>query len=292
MTAIDVFAGAGGMSTGAVHAGIRVRFAVEIDRFAAKAYRRNHVDCEVFADDIRRLPSDTIKSIPRGSYGTVVFGGPPCQGFSYSNTRTRSVDNGANWLFEEFVRVVRVWQPDFFVLENVQGIVNTAGGIIIDSIIEQFNRLRYDLRYGVLNAVDFGVPQRRCRFFMIGSRNRRAAQLPRVVRSGHTTVEDAIRDLPSLKNGDDRSWLPYNDCPPSSYATRLRGSLHGCSSHLVTKNGPTVVHRYRFVPPGGNWACIPAQYMASYKDAGRCHTGIYHRPKISDCDLEGRKKSS
>ena len=88
MIGIDLFAGVGGMSTGAAQAGIDIKFAVECDKFAADAYRKNHPYCEIFVDDIRRLPSEKIKQIPRGSDGTVVFGGPPCQGFSYSNTRT------------------------------------------------------------------------------------------------------------------------------------------------------------------------------------------------------------
>ena len=91
MIAIDLFAGVGGMSTGAAQAGIDVKFAVERDKYAASAYRKNHPHCEIFVDDIRCLSSRKIKQIPRGSDGTVVFGGPPCQGFSYSNTRTREV---------------------------------------------------------------------------------------------------------------------------------------------------------------------------------------------------------
>ena len=165
MIAIDLFAGAGGMSTGASKAGINVVFAVERDRYAATAYRKNHPHCEIFTDDIRRLSSQKIKRISRGSDSTLVFGGPPCQGFSYSNTRTRIVHNENNWLFEDFVRVVKVWEPDFIVFENVQGVVNTAKGFFFDIITDRFDRLGYILDYGILNAADFGIPQKRSRFF-------------------------------------------------------------------------------------------------------------------------------
>jgi hypothetical protein len=93
--------------------------------------------------------------------GTIVFGGPPCQGFSYSNLRTRSADNPENWLFMEFVRVVQVWQPDWVVFENVRGVVNTAGGILFDHVIDHLTKLGYTTTHGLLNAMDFGVPQDR-----------------------------------------------------------------------------------------------------------------------------------
>ena len=277
MIGIDLFAGAGGMSTGAAQAGIDVKFAVECDKFAASAYRKNHPHCEIFVDDIRRLPSEKIKQIPRGSDGTVVFGGPPCQGFSYSNTRTRGVQNKNNWLFEDFARVVEIWQPDFVVFENVRGIVDTAKGLILKAIIDRFDQLGYTLSYGILNALDFDVPQKRSRFFLIGSRTNKKVKLPRRTVSVPLTVKDAIADLPPLVNGATQSWLPYGDTSPSTYAKKLRKGLLECSSHLVTKNNNEVIRRYRFIPPGGNWENIPPKMMKNYKDRHRCHTGIYYR---------------
>ena len=277
MIGIDLFAGVGGMSIGATQAGIDVKFAVECDKYAARAYAKNHPHCEVFDKDIRLLSSQRIKKIPHGSDGTVVFGGPPCQGFSYSNTRTRNVQNTNNWLFEEFVRVVKIWQPDFIVLENVQGIVNTAHGLFLEAILERCDQLKYTPSCGVLNALNYGVPQSRSRFFLIGSRTGRKVPLPQRVVSSPMTVGDAIADLPSLMNGASVSWLPYRDVQPSAYARKLRKRLAGCTSHLVTKNNKEVIRRYRSIPPGGNWEDIPVRMMKNYKDRHRCHTGIYHR---------------
>ena len=277
MIAIDLFAGAGGMSTGAAQAGIDVRFAVERDKYAANAYRKNHPDCEIFVGDIRCLSSRRIKQIPHGSNGTVVFGGPPCQGFSYSNTRTRVAHNESNWLFEEFIRVVRIWEPDFVVFENVQGITNTSRGLFLNAILDRFTQLKYTVTYGVLNALDYGVSQNRSRFFLIGARTNGQLLLPQRTASIPMTVRDSIADLPILANGAATCWLPYGDTPPSLYAKRLRKKLTGCSSHLVTQNTREVLARYPFVPSGGNWEDIPPKLMANYKDRRRCHTGIYHR---------------
>ena len=277
MNAIDLFAGAGGMSVGATQAGIDVKLAVECDKYAARAYRKNHPKCDVFGKDIRRLDSYEIKKIARGSRGTVVFGGPPCRGFSYSNTRTRGAHNEDNWLFEHFVRVVKLWRPDFVVLENVRGIIDTANGLILYAILDRFDRLGYTLTYGILNAVDFGVPQKRKRFFLIGSRTNSKVELPLPAVSPPTTVRDAISDLPSLSNGANTFWLPYGDIAPSKYAKGLRECLTGCSGHFVTRNNSNVIRRYSYVPPGGNWENIPPTMMRNYKDRHRCHTGIYHR---------------
>lgn len=277
MIGIDLFAGVGGMSTGATQAGIDVKFAVECDKYAASAYRKNHPNCEIFVNDIRLLSSRKIEQIPRGSDSTIVFGGPPCQGFSYSNTRTRGMQNENNWLFEDFVRVVKIWQPDFVVFENVRGITDTAKGLILNAIIDRFDQLGYTLSYGILNALDFGVPQKRSRFFLVGSRTSRKVKLPQGSVSSPTTVKDAIADLPDLVNGANESWLSYGYIPPSKYARKLRKELSGCSSHFVTKNSDDIINRYRFVPPGGNWENIPLKMMKNYKDRYRCHTGIYYR---------------
>ena len=279
MIGIDLFAGTGGMSVGAIQAGIDVKFAVEFEANAARSYRKNHRNCRLFSDDIRDLSNGFFRDISCGLQRIVVFGGPPCQGFSYSNSRTRGVGNHENWLFKEFVRVTRVVRPDFVVFENVEGITNTARGLFLESILEEFYKLRYSLKYGVLNALDFGVPQRRTRFFMIGSRFGLKVGLPHVFQRHRalTTVRDALSDLPALENGACVSWRPYADTKPSSYARRLRTKQSGCFNHLVSRNNRTVLRRYKYVLPGENWKSIPAHMMGNYKDRSRCHTGIYHR---------------
>jgi DNA (cytosine-5)-methyltransferase 1 len=121
MIGIDLFAGAGGMSVGASRAGVRVEFAVELDRFAARTYAKNHPSTVVYNGDVRGITADVLRPWARRRDELVVFGGPPCQGFSWSNARTRNTRNSANWLFLEFVRVVGLLTPAWVVFENVQG---------------------------------------------------------------------------------------------------------------------------------------------------------------------------
>jgi len=142
MIGIDLFAGAGGMSCGAVAAGVQIELAVESDRYAGDTYVRNHLGTAVHAADIRKLSNRQIRRIRRGTDGTIAFGGPPCRGFSYSNQRTRSSANPDNWLFLEFLRVVSVWQPDWVVFENVRGITDTEGGRVPGARSEYVDRER------------------------------------------------------------------------------------------------------------------------------------------------------
>lgn len=279
MIGIDLFAGAGGMSWGARASGIDVQCVIENDRFAAKTYIRNHQpQYGVFADDIRKFDPTTI-SFDRNE-GLVIFGGPPCQGFSTSNQRTRSIDNQNNWLFEEFVRVVSSVQPDYFVFENVRGILETEGGIFVEKIIERFQKIGYNTSHSLLHAADFGVPQKRARFFMIGSKDGSLYSFPEPTCNKAVSVADAISDLPSLENGASECFRKYKKEENNDYIRSMRGNMEGCSNHLVTRNNKTILERYKHIPQGGNWENIPDRLMKNYKDKSRCHTGIYRRLKL------------
>ncbi len=260
---------------GATLAGIEVVFAVELDPWAVKTYHTNHPHTEVYEHDIRSLSSRKLKRLLKGC-ATVVFGGPPCQGFSYSNLRTRSSKNPNNWLYLEFIRVVETLRPDWVVFENVCGIVSTAGGLFLKEVIDRLSP-HYTLSYGLLNAMHHGVPQNRARFFLVGSRNGVRFRMPRPSRSEPVTVREAISDLPELANGASISWMPYRTPPTSNYARRMRGRQERSPNHIVTRNAENIVRRYSHVPQGGNWEDIPARMMRNYADRSRCHTGIYHR---------------
>ena len=268
MIGIDLFSGAGGMSVGARSAGVEISYAVESNLHAASTYSKNHPDTPIIAKDIR-----CIKKIPKTSNTgpIVLFGGPPCQGFSTSNQRTRSSNNPANWLYREFMRFVRKIRPDFVVFENVKGIVETENGSFINAILNDFSDAGYSTTHGVLNSSDFGVPQKRFRLFVIASLNGHV-DLPKADPGSPVTVWDAIGDLPELENAASISKAPYSRPPISSYAAKLRKTRKTCLNNLVTNNGAHIVERYRHIPQGGNWKDIPARYMKNYADRSRCHT--------------------
>ncbi len=214
----------------------------------------------------------------------VVFGGPPCQAFSTSNQRTRGPGNDRNFLFRDFLKFVQVQNPDWIVFENVPGILEKGSISYVHEIEKKLKKLGFKLSSGVLNAADFGVPQHRKRFFILGSRNHDTPDLPSKPNSSSVSVDDAFDDLPVLKNGADVCVLPYRAPASSAYAKKMRGKRSHCSNNLVSDNSTLVTSRYKYIPQGGNWSDIPRDMMTNYADPTRCHTGIYHR-------LEGRKPS-
>lgn len=149
----------------------------------------------------------------------IIFGGPPCQGFSTSNTQTRNTNNKNNQLFEEFVRFVRELTPDWF-LENVEGIVSFNKGETLKHIKRSFTELGYSIQSKVVYASDYGVPQNRNRFIMVGNRLGINFEFPKVQKK-KISVAEAILDLPDLDNGQLLEKGIYKDTK-SAYAKKMR----------------------------------------------------------------------
>ena len=268
------------MSLGAMNAGIDVQLAIERDPHAARTYRCNQTRPRMFNSDIRVINPDHLVPWRDLSRDLIVFAGPPCQGFSWSNSRTRSPENSENWLFREALRVIRILNPVWIVIENVRGVVDTAHGMFLDQLKRSLAG-DYLLAEKILNAKYFGVPQNRSRYFLVGNRCGAKYDFPNPTANTSPTVYDAIQDLPSLKNGAAISWKTYARTPPSQYACHLRSKLSGCNNNIVTKNAPYILKRYSYIPQGGNWQNIPPGLMTNYKNRSRCHTGVYHRLRLN-----------
>lgn len=276
MQGIDLFAGAGGMSAGAIACGIRVQYAVEMDCHAAATFAANHSTTSLLNCDVRCVGLGQLSSFER-NLPTVVFGGPPCQGFSTSNQRSRSYENEKNWLFTEYLRLVGEVRPDWVVFENVKGLIETESGFFLDAALKGFKDAGYTTNHFVLNSADYGVPQRRNRLFIVGSLHGLEIAPPIATTKNYVTVGQALADLPDLENGDSVCELAYSRQARTNYARSMRGGLAKCSNNLVTGNAPYIVERYKHIPQGGNWEDIPKHLMSNYADAQRCHTGIYRR---------------
>lgn len=276
MQGIDLFCGAGGMSMGAIMSGIDVAHAVELDNKAATTFRHNHARTVLHNQDIRTVSKRDFNNLKR-SIPTVVFGGPPCQGFSTSNQTTRSKKNASNWLFEEYLRIVAEVKPDWVVFENVKGLVETESGYFLDAVLKGFKSRGYTTSHFILNSVDYGVPQKRNRLFIIGSLHGIEVAPPKKNAIKPVTVKEALRDLPNLENGASSNVMAYSRKAQFSYAKKLRSGLSFCTNNIVTYNAPHIVQRYSHIPQGGNWEDIPKSLMENYSDVSRCHTGIYRR---------------
>lgn len=275
---IDIFAGAGGLSLGAEMAGIKITHAIEINPYPANTYRRNHPNTSVLQADIQNINPSLLNIENNGVF--IIMGGPPCQGFSMSNTISRNMDNDKNFLYLEFVRFVRELHPKWFVLENVWGLTKMNDGETMEMIKESFEALGYTVKPQILWASDYGVPQKRYRFFLVGNCENIPFEFP-LKENITVTVHDAFADLPILKNGQMIDTAPYT-IPfeeASDYAKLMRQNSKESLQNFVTQNNELVIKRYTHIPQGGNWRDIPDSLMQNYADKNRCHSGIYKRLK-------------
>jgi DNA (cytosine-5)-methyltransferase 1 len=287
--AIDLFAGAGGMSLGFLHAGFVIIQAVEADQRVATTYRHNLTNVDLVEENIQKVdPKAQLRKLGlRAGDLTILIGGPPCQGFSESNRRTRTTENPLNHLYREFLRFLDVIQPAWFVLENVAGLRTVGGGELLQAILKGANACGYVADWRELNSAEFGIPQLRRRVFVIG--NRLGIPIPFPERTHGTkgenyiTVWQAISDLPQLKNGASSDRLPYqSDVKLSVYQKMMRSCSSVVQGNFVTRNAEYVIRRYGYIKPGQNWEAIPQNLLSNYKDCSRCHTGIYYRLKRNE----------
>jgi DNA (cytosine-5)-methyltransferase 1 len=167
--------------------------------------------------------------------------------------------------------------PDWIVIENVKGFVDLRSGFFMNELFRDLNKLGYTINYKVLNAINYGIPQKRERVFVIASLHGIAFSFPLPTNNGHVSVRDAIFDLPELSNGAIEYKMDYRCTPVSIYGKRMRGRKKKALNNYVTKNNEVVIERYGHIPQGGNWENIPRKLMSNYKDHTRCHHGIYRR---------------
>lgn len=163
MKVVSLFSGAGGLDLGFIRAGHEIIWANDLYEDAVETYRKNigdHIVCE----DISKVSTDSIPDCD------IVIGGFPCQGFSVANTKRNEQDE-RNVLYRQLIRVIADKKPKFFLAENVKGILSLGKGKVFQMILNDFENLGYKVKYRVLNAADYGVPQTRMRVIIIGVRN-------------------------------------------------------------------------------------------------------------------------
>lgn len=194
LVAVDLFAGCGGLTLGLRKAGFAVRGAVEIDELSAKSYEQNHKDTRLWVKDIRDLSTLSVKrelGIRKGKLD-LLAGCPPCQGFStlVTNNGHYSVDDPRNDLIYEFLRFVKDFMPRAVLMENVPNLAQTTRFKRFKRAVEA---LGYKTAYRVLDAADYGVPQRRRRLVFLASRTTEVAFARRA--KAKRTVKEAFTKL-------------------------------------------------------------------------------------------------
>ncbi|MBI5331851.1 MAG: DNA cytosine methyltransferase [Betaproteobacteria bacterium] len=307
MKCVDLFAGAGGLSCGLQQAGFESLLANELAPEFAETYQRNHQNARVIVGDVRQVSEADIKKLLGVSAGEVdlVAGGPPCQGFSI-NAPIRSLDDDRNHLFKDFIRVVSALLPKAVLIENVPGMVSLGKGTVIEQIYKELHALGYNVKHRILFAAHYGVPQMRFRMVFIGIRNRRqgitfpepeyhakastnftGAQelcifVPPIfaqLLKPHTTVLEALSDLPEIRNGQSSDPGNYIASAQNDYQRYLRRESQILTQHHCARISTINLERLKYIPQGGSWRDIPHELLpAGLKRARRSdHTKRYGR---------------
>jgi DNA (cytosine-5)-methyltransferase 1 len=204
--AIDLFCGCGGLTVGLKRAGFRVIGAVDNDSLAVQTYKMNHPEVKVWETDIRKMKSTTMMKELRRKKIDLLAGCPPCQGFSTMRTLNGAnrVKDPRNSLLFEFLRFVNVLRPKTIMLENVPGLADSK---IFATFRAKMKKMRYVGDFRILNAADYGVPQRRRRFIYMAGMKKAVPFLE--YKGKQKTVRDAISGLPAAGHSGD----PLHDMP-------------------------------------------------------------------------------
>ncbi|MEQ5821325.1 DNA cytosine methyltransferase [Halomonas sp. SCS19] len=309
LTMIDLFAGAGGLSEGLREAGFTSLYANEVMKRYAETYALNHPETLVEQNDIRTVSAERVREqvdLKRGELD-LLAGGPPCQGFSIYAPK-RSSEDDRNHLFKDFLRFVDEFQPKAVLIENVPGMLSFEGGATLQAILETLKEHGYNADVRILYAPHYGVPQTRWRTIIIGMRDGQdpSGIFPEPVRQApirvnftssfggrnivalpgsvelpqHTSVRDAIDDLPKLVNGEEGEDIKqYRTAPQNDFQLAMRTGSEGVANHQAPKLGKINMERLKHIPVGGNWTNIPHDLLPKgMKRARRSdHTKRYGR---------------
>ncbi len=271
---ISLFSGAMGLDIGLEEAGLNVAIGQDFELACVKTMKANGHN--VLGGDIREIKPETLLEMTGLKVGEpfMICGGPPCQPFSTAGKRL-GINDPRGSLFMDFIRMIDYIKPRFFIMENVKGIVSAPLkhvpaderdgndpeqqlGTVLDVILSEFNKLGYKTVYGILDAVNYGVPQFRERFILIGSRDNEDVFLPvpthfqmhQDPNYRWKTVGEAIKDLED-EDGE-------------------------CG-----KLTPERKKYLRMVPEGGNWKDLPQEVireaMGGAYESGGGKVGFYRR---------------
>jgi DNA (cytosine-5)-methyltransferase 1 len=293
LTAIDLFAGAGGLSEGFRQAGFSILAANDFDLFSEQTFRRSNPETAFVSGAIEGIQAEDFLTAAELEVGQldVLLGGPPCQAFSVYNPQ-RGMHDDRSGLFRQYLRLVEGLQPHFVVIENVTGILSVAGGHAVEEIRQSLELLGYHVEHRIMKAEEYGVPQKRRRVLFVGSRDHREIDWPAPThgtsllgplfsndRMNVVTVDHAISDLPPLGISEGVEETHYTTGPLSEYQTLMRQGSVGVFNHVSPDLQEINIKRLSYIPQGGSWRDIPHELLPpGMKRAKRSnHTKRYGR---------------
>lgn len=259
-TAIELFAGAGGLALGIEQAGFETIGLIEIDKMAAETLKYNRPNWRVINDDIAVISCLDLKEYFDLLPGELdlLSGGAPCQSFSYAGNRL-GLEDARGTLFYHYAKFLEQLQPKMFLFENVKGLLTHDKGRTYKTIINIFENTGYTIQKDILNAWDYGVAQKRERLITIGIRS------------------------------DLNNKIKFEFPLVHSYKPVLRDILLDCPESIGSQYSDYKKSIFKLVPPGGCWRDIPEniakEYMKSCWYMGGGRTGILRRLSLNEPSL-------
>lgn len=263
---IDLFSGIGGFSKGFEKAGFDIKLGIDNWPIALETFKHNHKNSKTLTVDLTKLPDSFYKQL--GYKVDVIIAGPPCQGFSMAGKRNE--DDMRNKLFSEVIRAAKLTKPRVVIIENVVGLASMKtvdGESVKDRLIQSLVDIGYKVKFTILTASDYGVPQKRRRVLFVG-----------YLVSG-TEYEFPDPENETITVGDALGNLPDTDkvkvsTPISNFQKYLcEYSSKKIFNHVPMNHSKTVQDRINHVPEGGNWRDVPPKY---YQVKGN-HSNNYRR---------------
>lgn len=258
---IDLFSGSGGLSFGFAEAGFEIVAGIDNWKDSLVTFEKNHPGAKGILADLGNFKPEKIPGLPKKI--DVIVGGPPCQGFSISGKR--NPNDRRNRLYVGFANAVKYFRPKAFLLENVPNLIAMADGKIKDAILNDFNALGYDIKYKILLASDYGVPQNRKRVVFIGTRGRNGFEFPTGKFTDpqlKVTCGQAISDLPAVSLEDGAK---NKRAPCSEYQELMRRKTDAVYNHQITNHEERTIATIKLVPEGGNYKDLPARLRNTRK---------------------------
>ena len=274
---VSLFSGGGGLDLGFKQAGYDIIWAIDNEKNAVETYKKN-IGNHITLGDINKID---LNEIPNAD---IVIGGPPCQSFSLAGKR--NVEDARGQLVWRYLKIINKIKPKAFVFENVTGILsakNSSGEKIIELLKDEFRKIGYVINTKVLNAADYGVPQRRKRVIIVGMLNN-SFEFPSPTHNEdgtnglkkYVSVEEALDDLPNIIDGN----FEYKYKPKNEYQKMIRNNNKIITEHIMPQMSELDKIIVNSVKPGGNYMDIPStidsQRIRRLQKSGG-HTTCYGR---------------
>ena len=259
MNVVSLFSGGGGLDLGFISSGYKVVWAIDNNKNAVSTYEANIGNHIIYGD----IVEFDEKVIPKAD---LIIGGPPCQSFSLSGNRDSEDSRGQ--LVWRYLQILEHLNPKAFVFENVTGLLSakdSKGNKVIELLHHAFETIGYTISTQVMNAADYGVPQKRKRVIIVGLKGEEKFKFPEPTHneSGegllkHVSVYDALDDLGTAV-ADSSMVAVYKSKPLNEYQKRIRGDNSLITEHIIPTMSDLDKYIVKHVTPGGNYMDIPRE---------------------------------